>query len=102
MKNNFEEDIIKSIGDKIKEDKNFAVNVYCALCNIQWKKIGTDEIYNCSWRYAGGLIANIRNKEESYLHFYCSGNEGIVIEKINKIFNRLGWIQHPYSNELCK
>ena len=96
MKNDFEKDI-KSLKRKMKKDRDFAIDVYRALCNMQWRKVGTeDEIYSCTWRYAGGLVAKIRNKGEDYLHFYCSGNEGIVTEEINKIFNGLGWIQHPY------
>lgn len=91
----FEENLKKI--DKIKKDEQFAVDMYRALCNMRWKKAGTKEVYSCSWRYAGGLIAEIRNVGENYLHFYCSGEEGDVTKEINKIFNSLGWIQHPWN-----
>jgi hypothetical protein len=47
--------------------------MYAALCNQAWKRRGveiTDErharqlghYYDCSWRYAGGLVAEMRNE----------------------------------------
>jgi hypothetical protein len=100
------------------KDRDVAVDFYRALSNMMWRKKstlpedeqivealkGTDPlIWSCSWRYAGGIIADIRNEHygvnEDYLHFYCSGNEGHVSELVEKCFNRLGWIKHPYNDD---
>ena len=68
MKSNFEEDI-KVLRLKLRDSDDYARAFYCALCNMQWKKLGSDNLYSCTWRYAGGLVARLRNKGEDYLHF---------------------------------
>ena len=50
-----------------------------------------DWIYSCSWRYAGGMIAEIRDVGEDYLDFYCSGNESIVDDEIREDLEKIGW-----------
>jgi len=98
---NFEEDLFQ-LKLRIVTDKQFATDVYNALCNMRWKEIeNPGNIYSCSWRYAGGLVADIRGNSErmSYMDFYHSGFEGIVTKKVENIFNRLGWISHPYIGE---
>ena len=62
--------------DKVKEDR-YAQNLYAALCNIRWQRcdvfpILKDEFWHCSWRYAGGIIADMR-QEGDYIDWYCSG-----------------------------
>lgn len=93
------ENHLKSIQTSL-QDLNFATDVYRALCNMQWKRSGTsDEIYSCTWRYAGGLIAKIRDKGENYMDFYCSGGEGTVTEVVEKLFNSWGWEKYPYEED---
>lgn len=94
-------------------DVNTAVDFYSALCNIRWRKPDNrpDDIrvvdalrgndppftWSCSWRYAGGIIADIRNTHyntnETYMDFYCSGAESHVTKYVEMCFNRLGWIK---------
>jgi hypothetical protein len=88
-----------TIRDKFK-DIDFATDVYRALCNMQWQSIKDENfIYSCSWRYAGGLIAELRDKGEDYLDFYCSGDEGNVKDYIAKEFEQLGFKPLPYNEE---
>ena len=47
----------------------------------------------------GGLVASMRYRGEDYLHFYCSGNEGIVREDIEKDLAGLEYIPVPYNLE---
>lgn len=54
-------------------------------------------IYSCSWRYAGGMIADIRAEGENYMDFYCSGNEGNVDGEFELDMEQLGW--KPIVNE---
>jgi len=91
---NFKKEIL-IYRDKITDD-SYAVALYRALCNIKWKKAGTDYIYSCSWRYAGGLIAEIRDIGEDYLNFYCSGGEGKIGDDILKDLNDIGWYPIEY------
>lgn len=48
-----------------------------------------DWLFSCSWRYAGGLVASIRDCGENYLDFYCSGDEGSLAAEED--LNKLGW-----------
>lgn len=93
--NKFERDLAY-IKIALKKDDKFATDVYRALCNMRWRMKWTPFKYSCSWRYAGGLIADIREQGEDYIDFYCSGKEGIVTDKVKNIFNQLGWIPSPW------
>ncbi len=98
--------ILKSLKDKM-QDKSFAEDVYRALCNVKWKKIGyvpkdecditRDCTFACSWRYAGGVVAEIRDCGENYLDFYCSGGEGTVTPEIEQYFKEHGWEKWPWK-----
>jgi len=100
------------------ENDDIAKEFYAALCNVDWTKIVTvpddekiiqklkgqkREIWNCSWRFAGGIISDIRNKhfdkKECYMDFYCSGNEGTVSDLVRECLERMGWEPLPDSEE---
>lgn len=75
-----------------REASGFAVDVYRALSNVEWRHDDGSR-YSCSWRAAGGLVAEIRGKGEDYLDFYCSGSEGTVTDEIADALAAHGW--HP-------
>jgi hypothetical protein len=63
---------------KVRTSQVYAQNLYAALCNREWQEhhvfeILADRTWSCSWRYAGGLIADMRGKGD-YLDWYCSGS----------------------------
>jgi len=85
------------------QDNGYAQNVYAALCNIRWQPqevwpVLQDEWWTCSWRRAGGIVADLLGRGD-YLDWYCSGSaetdeyvrEGIVTEEIEADFARIGW-----------
>jgi hypothetical protein len=102
--------------EKVKDD-TYAQNLYAALCNNQFVKnevfpILKEDYWHCSWRYAGGIIADMRN-EGDYLDWYCTGirggpqedfnleklydakdyvGEGVVTDEIRKDLFILGWV----------
>jgi len=92
------------IMEKVKDD-TYAQNLYAALCNNQFIKnevfpILKEEVWSCTWRYAGGIIADMRS-EGDYLNWYCSGigdndkmfvGEGCVTDEIHNDLLKLGWI----------
>lgn len=91
--------------DRIRTDKAFAQSVYAALCNMRWAHDGLDEPWSCSWRYAGGIIAEIRD-EGDYLDWYCSGiwnddgtPEGEVTPEVAEALSELGWSPSPWPKE---
>jgi hypothetical protein len=97
INNKFEKDL-SCTQVRLKKDEKFAIDVYRALCNMRWRMKWTPFKYSCSWRYAGGIIARLREQGEGYIDFYCSGKEGQVTEKIRKIFDDLGWIPSPWPD----
>lgn len=89
-------------------DYEIAQQFYAALCNVEWTRkressedetaralLGDKNAYSCTWRYAGGFIAQLRNslynKEEDYLDFYCSGSEGVVSPLVEDALEKIGW-----------
>ena len=112
--NNLEYDLrsTKWICDKAKASEAYAQNIYAALCNQDWQKnevwpLLKGETYSCSWRYAGGIVADMREQGD-YIDWYCSGirgeqgidyeppltfvPEGTVTDEIQEDFFKLGWI----------
>jgi hypothetical protein len=86
---------IEKLIPKLMDDK-YAKNFYRALCNMRWKKYGYPKSYSCSFRYAGGLVARLRDRGETYMDFYLSGDEGKVTEEISKDLHKLGWKECPW------
>lgn len=107
---------------KCKNDKTYAQNLYAALCNIIWYKttaflpvLKGDNEWSCTWRYAGGLVAEIRDVGEDYMDWYCSGiaggdepdvdqkghvPEGEVADQIAQDLKELGWLWKEYEDDL--
>jgi len=81
---------------KVRNSDEYARNLYAALCNNEFIKndfmlaLKGDDSWSCTWRYAGGVISDIRCTG-SYMDWYCSGNEGAVQSEIKEDLNKLGW-----------
>ncbi len=115
------------IVSKARASESYAQNIYAALCNMQWQRIDVwpvlkDETWSCSWRSAGGIVADMRG-EGDYIDWYCSGMgginreydgeesdekwqrrtgyvpEGTVTDEIQADFARLGWNPVPWEDE---
>ena len=133
MKYDLVEDIrnCPEIMAKIRADDRFyAQNLYAAWCNMQWcpkefwpilRQDPEKDLWSASWRGAGGIVADLRNKGEDYMDYYCSGMggfatydeqegeaymskmkfvpEGQVTEEIANDFDKLGWFPVPYTDD---
>lgn len=91
------------ICEKVLSDKEYAKDLYRALCNMQWQKqevmpVLRSELWSCSWRYAGGIVADLR-QEGDYLDWYCTGGEGTVSNEIEDDLARLGWEPVEWPDE---
>ena len=79
QKDNMEYDLRSTewILEKVRASDNYAQNLYAAMCNMEFQKIDTwpilkNERWSCSWRHAGGIIADMQEKGD-YIDWYCSG-----------------------------
>ena len=84
------------------------------MCNNDFMKndvwpILTEKTWSCSWRHAGGVVADMREQGD-YIEWYCSGisgnglgnsdedcnegylPEGYVSDEIREDLLRLGWL----------
>jgi len=118
QKNNLEYDLrsTKWICDKAKASETYAQNLYAAMCNQDWQKndvwqLLKNKTYSCSWRYAGGIVADMIEQGD-YINWYCSGirggdepdaidvpykqkkfvPEGTVTDEIREDLFNLGWV----------
>lgn len=111
--NNMEYDLRSTdwILEKVRNDDTYAQNLYAAMCNNEFIRndvwpILTEQRWSCSWRYAGGIIADMQEKGD-YINWYCSGirdhdanhpdlknyvGEGHVTDEIRSDLLKLGWI----------
>lgn len=89
---------IQMIALELRNDDEFANEFYGALCNMRWRsKVDPSVIYSCSWRFAGGIVADLRKKGERYIDFYCNGGEGVVTKRVEKLLGELGWEPCPWT-----
>ena len=79
QKDNMEYDLRSTqwIIDKTKNDDVYAQHLYASMCNNDFTKndvwpILTEKKWSCSWRHAGGIIADMQEKGD-YIDWYCSG-----------------------------
>lgn len=132
--NNLEYDLRSTdwILEKVRASEAYAQNLYAAMCNMQWQQnkvwpLLKDQRYSCSWRYAGGIIADMR-EEGDYIDWYCSGikgsmsdeeyhgldkesqerylymknnfvGEGVVTDEIQQDLLKLGWVPVEYEDD---
>ncbi len=102
-----EQDLLKSdtIANKAIHSNVYAQNLYAALCNNRF--FYGDKQWTCSWRMAGGIVAQLVDTNENYMDYYCSGMsdktgyipESIVTEEISLDLMKLGWIIKSYESK---
>ena len=126
--NNMEYDLRSTswICDKVKASEVYAQNLYAAMCNNDFQRndmmpILKGQTWSCSWRYAGGILADMREQGD-YIDYYCSGirdstplddeaynaltkeqqeyylqsklfvSESVVTDEIRSDLKKLGWL----------
>lgn len=74
---------------KVRASEAYAQNLYAAMCNQEFQKnevwpLLKDQRWGCSWRYAGGIIADMRG-EGDYIDWYCSGIQGMDDDQFQEL-----------------
>jgi len=84
QKDNMEWDLRTTewILEKVRASESYAQNLYAAMCNNDFQKqdvwpVLKGKTWSASWRYAGGIIADMREKGD-YIDWYCSGIRGVL------------------------
>jgi hypothetical protein len=136
-RNNMEYDLCTTdwILEKVRSSDSYAQNLYAAICNNEFQKVQLEDtpenvvevltngtpVWSCSWRHAGGVIADMQQQGD-YIDWYCSGirggenlsavdynnlsvedqtlydnlqnhvAEGVVTEEIEQDLSKLGWL----------
>ncbi len=83
---------LQALAPRLRTDRSFADEMYCALCNADWRHVdGTS--WHGSWRYSAGLIATLRGRGEDYIDFYCTRacEEGTISDRVASAMAELGW-----------
>jgi hypothetical protein len=107
---------------KVRASDSYAQNLYAAMCNMRFQPLEVfpilkDEYWSCSWRSAGGIVADMLQKGD-YIDWYCSGigsaeagyglghssgegyvPEGHVTEEIAADLKELGWIPVEWDDD---
>lgn len=137
-KNSMEYDLLTTdwILDKVRASDSYAQNLYAAMCNMRFvrremfpylRQDPDKDLWSASWRYAGGIIADMR-QEGDYIDWYCSGirdtgweeestekelseeqksrleitkryvPEGCITDEIEEDLLKLGWIPVPWED----
>ena len=116
IKPNLEIDLFKTdwIVSKCLNSDVYSQNLYAAICNNLFYKGYLDsggishlEEWGASWRHAGGIVADLRNKGECYIDWYCSGMadregylpESVVSDEIRQDLLKLGWTIKSYEDK---
>ena len=93
---NLEQDLLDNsiIVQKCKNSAIYSNDLYGALCNNRF--FYGDKEWTCSWRYAGGIVANIVG-EGDYMNYYCNGREGLVTDEVRLDLTNIGWVVKSYE-----
>lgn len=104
--------------EKVRSSKSYAQNLYAAMCNMQWQEqdvmpILKNELWSCTWRSAGGIVADLEGRGGDYMDWYCSGigdglgngggdgyvGEGVVTDEIREDLAKIGWIPVDWEDD---
>lgn len=81
------------------QDTTFAHYLYSALCNTDLYYQDDPTPVGCTWRRAGEIVATLRDQNEDYLDYYCSGDEGTVHPEIAEVLATIGWRSVPIAED---
>jgi hypothetical protein len=104
--NNMEHDLRSTdwIVAKARASEGYAQNLYAAMCNNDFQRndvwpLLKNQTWSASWRYAGGIIADMRG-EGDYMDWYCSGIQGGATDDMSAEDRaKYNWYQENFVGE---
>lgn len=106
QENNMEHDLRSTdwIVAKARASEAYAQNLYAAMCNREFQRnevwpLLKNDTWSCSWRYAGGIVADMRG-EGDYMDWYCSGIQGGATDDMSAEDRaKYNWYQENFVSE---
>lgn len=95
----FEKDMAAAWPPDAWADERFCSDWWSALANVDWYNVKTHDVYSVSFRYAGGLIADLRGTGD-YMDWYCGSAQAVVSDDIARRMKKFGWISDTVG-EIC-
>ena len=89
----FEQMVDRTIGDRVRADKDAANELWGSLANVDWGGPNGMSV-GYSFRAAGDLVAALRKDDGkmTYMNYYCSVDSGYARGWIEEALNKEGWI----------
>lgn len=97
VKNTWES--IENVLRPVVQDDDGAIEVASAFYDVAWVALDStattyseawEEGFSVSWRGAGGLVADLRGRGESYLDFCWDAESGVVSERVERLMRSVG------------
>ena len=95
----FEDDLIATQADRVRDDEGYARRLWSSLANVDWWHPETNSEGGYSFRAAGAVIAEMRG-EGDYMDWYCCGPYAVVDDEVRRRLRKLGWI-YCDTPEIC-
>jgi hypothetical protein len=91
---------LQALAPRLRSDRGFADEMYCALCNTDWRH-ADGATWHGSWRYSAGLVATLRGRGEDYIDFYCTRacEEGTISDRVAVAMAELGWTGQGHGSK---
>jgi hypothetical protein len=92
---------LQQLAPRMRADRDFANEVYCALSNADWRHADGTNGRSMTWRYAAGIVATLRGCGEDYIDFYCTDacEEGTISDRVASAMVELGWSGHGHGSK---
>jgi hypothetical protein len=91
MKQEFLQALTEEFQEEMKSSDKLCQEIWSALTNIMWTSEDDLDMFSCSFRYAGGLIAGIIGRGD-YMDWTFSGSVGKVTPDIEARMKARGWV----------
>lgn len=87
----FEGALRRALGQRVKESEADACALWAALSNVKWHHEAFAGQVSYTWRYAGGIVGDLREDGTDYPEWYMCAPAGVVAGWIRDAMAAEGW-----------